>query len=355
MTCQGNCKYPLCLKSTRSIQEFQDRLEKYLKPEYGELSKQIAQFAVDDLTAAFDKSRWDCLVVEEVVKKFAEVEGDIEIGIPLLKYFEDTDGGIITYGQASGPEEDHDGEIVDQPTLKSLFDGYMQNPVMKYMHGRRPNFPDAVGKALQVWRNPVTKKVYRSEFTDDGPQILAKVSSASDLEPIRTRIKEEIIKGYSIGGKSLKKVKEFNKLLGRFTTRLFAKAWTETSYVDTPSYKKAFFTVIYKRAGDGAEDISLEPGENEDNESIGRVQRAKKKTPRRLAREGTFAEEITTVKLIGGMMNENQSDRLETIEKNIRKATSMMRRKKLKTKAGMPKGHKKISNPSIHGDSAEHF
>src|SRR5574340_949799 len=309
MTCQGNCKYPLCLKSTRSIQEFQDRLEKYLKPEYGELSKQIAQFAVDDLTAAFDKSRWDCLVVEEVVQKFAEVEGDIEIGIPLLKY----------------------------------------------LHGRRPNVPDPVGKALQVWRNPVTKEVYRSEFTDDGPKILAKVSSASDLEPIRTRIKEEIIKGYSIGGKSLKKVKEFNKLLGRFTTRLFAKAWTETSYVDTPSYKKAFFTVIYKRAGDGAEDISLEPGENEDNESIGRVQRAKKKTPRRLAREGTFAEEITTVKLIGGMMNENQSDRLETIEKNIRKATSMMLRKKLKTKAGMPKGHKKISNPSIHGDSAEHF
>ncbi len=321
MTCQNNCKHKLCRKSVSSDEAFQDRLEKYLSPDFGNISREITKCVMDDL-GGIPVNSWDCSAVEKAVQKFAVIEGDFEIGLPLEKAFEQKDGSLIVFGKASGNDEDHDGEIVDQATLRKLYDQYMQNPIIKYMHGRHPKYPEAIGTALDAWRHPVTKDVYRSEFTNDGPQLLSKISAASDLEPIRTRIKEGVLKGYSIGGKLEKKVKEFNKSLGRFTTRVFAKAWTETSIVDTPSYKKAFFTVLAKSAHDnnGANGISLLAGigtaSDDPAEDAGKVKRVKKLPPKKNA-EGPGEFKDLSIKSFEVNMTKEQIERLESIEKKF--------------------------------------
>ncbi len=355
MTCQGNCKHKLCRKSVSSDEAFQDRLEKYLSPDFGNISREITKCVMDDL-GGIPISSWDCSVVEKAVQKFAVVEGDFEIGLPLEKAFEQSDGSLIVFGKASGNDEDHDGEIVDQATLRKLYDSYMQNPIIKYMHGKHPRYPEAIGTGLQKWQHPETKDVYKTEFMDDGPQLLSKISAASDLEPIRTRIKEGVLKGYSIGGKLEKKVKEFNKSLGRFTTRVFAKAWTETSIVDTPSYKKAFFTVLAKsQDGSGANGAVLLAGigtaSDDPAEDAGKVKRVKRVSPKKRA-EGPGEFKDLSIKSFEVNMMKEQLERLESIEKKMHTAASMMHGKK--KKAGMPMGHKKLSNPSIHTSSAEH-
>lgn len=280
--CTEDCKAKLCRKSVGTDGEFLERLQGYL------LNSSFEKTTADQLALEVMKSlkEWKnekggaedraCDVVEKLVQEF-EVEGDFEYGMPIEKSYQQKDGSLIIFGKASGGDEDLDGEIVDQVSLAKLFPQYMENPVIKFMHGK-DFLKHAIGVCLPEFRHPDSGLIYSSHFDESGPNLVAKISSASDVEPVRVKIKEGILKGFSIGGKLAKKVKEFNRDLGKFTVRVIPRAWTETSVVDTPSYRKATFGVLMKSEG---------------SEETGEIQRVKRLPPKKLSRSKSEGEKMS--------------------------------------------------------------
>lgn len=147
----------------------------------------------------------------------------------------------IIYGEASDGLIDHDGQIVDLPSLHKSFDEYMKNPIIRYMHGRDQKYSGAIGKVIPEYvANDGT--VYRTEFNEK-PRLVCKISNSKDVDDIWTKIEEGILKGLSVGGKIDKIEKEVHPTLGKIE-RIIVKRWAETSVVDLPCSKGAFFNVI---------------------------------------------------------------------------------------------------------------
>lgn len=149
---------------------------------------------------------------------------------------------IIVAGFASGGNLDYDSEAVNQDSLRSAWDEYMTNPVLRYMHGKDARNPDAIGQVIPeyVTENGNTLK---TEFRDGKPFIVAKISNAPDVESIRTKIKEGVLKGFSIGGRA-NRVTEFCTKIGKNINRIFVNRLSEISIVDLPANKNGIFEVV---------------------------------------------------------------------------------------------------------------
>ena len=163
--------------------------------------------------------------------------------LPFSKIAE-LDDVMYIAGEASNPDKDEDDEVMDMDSLKSVFDSYMSNPVVKFMHDKAPQWRGAIGKVI--------KKYTDSDGTDhvtsfnDKPYLVVEIKKSIVPGWLWDGIKDGIYKGFSIGGKALKKV----------AGKIFVKSWLETSVVDVPSAHGAFFTVL-KMACEG-ESCNLE-------------------------------------------------------------------------------------------------
>ena len=193
-----------------------------------------------------------CDSIAKSVEEYSPIESDWNYDLSLTKLAHDDDGSLIIAGHAqftndpSGDEMDNDGEVVDIASLKSCFTDYMKNPIIRFMHGK-DYIKHAIGKVIDEY---VAKDgtVYKTHF-DKFPYLVIKISNADDASSVRKKIEEGILTGLSIGGKLLKKITDFNKRTGERFPRVFVKSWLETSVVDMPSNKGAFFQVISKCAG----------------------------------------------------------------------------------------------------------
>lgn len=169
-------------------------------------------------------------------------DDNFEYVLKLEKLETGNDNRLIIAGVCSSGDIDHDGERVDMDSLKSQFLKYMENPVIRFFHGKDGRNPDAIGKAIPEYTDP-SGKTYKTEFTDSGPFIVAEISQAEDVASIRTKIVEKNLRGLSIGGRA-KRVKVWDATLGKDVSNVIVSRWNETSVVDLPASKTSYFEVL---------------------------------------------------------------------------------------------------------------
>ena len=169
-------------------------------------------------------------------------ESDFEYVLNLQKIETDLEDYLIVAGTATTETMDHDEEIVDLESVRGVWKDYMANPVVRYFHGKDKRNPDAVGMVIPEHIDS-NGKTWKTEMTENGPFIVAKISNAPDTESIRKKIAEGIIKGFSIGGRA-KRVKEYSHALGKDINRVITNRISEISVVDLPANPDSFFNVL---------------------------------------------------------------------------------------------------------------
>jgi len=108
-----------------------------------------------------------------------------------VKYFhakithkQDGDNGLAIEGWASTKDLDRQDEVVEPTAFAAGIDGFLKNPILLYMHDwERP-----IGKVIEAKIDPV-----------EGFWIKAIISKADDVRDIATKIKEGILRAFSIG------------------------------------------------------------------------------------------------------------------------------------------------------------
>ena len=156
------------------------------------------------------------------------------------KVEENPDGNIIIAGIATTETLDHDNEIVDLEAVKSAWGDY--NGTIRYMHSKAEHNKAAVGVVIDSYVDQ-SGKTWKTEFTERGPFIVAKISNAADTESIRTKVNEGIIRGFSIGGRA-RRVKTFDPTLQKDINRVITTRISEISLVDLPANRDSYFEVL---------------------------------------------------------------------------------------------------------------
>jgi len=160
----------------------------------------------------------------------------------LTKIEKADDGNVYIAGICTTEKMDHDGEVVDLNEVRKVWEDYMTNPVIKYMHSKAEHNKAAVGVVVPSYTDS-TGKMWKTEFTDSGPFIVCKISNAPDTDSIRTKVEEGIIKGFSIGGRA-RRVKMFDPTLQKDVNRVITTRISEISLVDLPANPDSFFSVL---------------------------------------------------------------------------------------------------------------
>ena len=135
------------------------------------------------------------------------------------------DGSLLVSGIASTEAVDAQGEVVTADAMRKALPAYLQKGTVREMHR-----PLAAGV-------PVSAHV-----DDDGKtHFTARIVDAGTI----SKIKAGVLKGFSIGGKAMKKV-------GQTITELLLK---DISVVDIPCNPESYFTVIkFDKPGDACND-----------------------------------------------------------------------------------------------------
>jgi hypothetical protein len=145
----------------------------------------------------------------------------------------DKGGHLYLAGYASNGNEDEDAQNMDMDSLKTVYKSYMENPVVKLLHDKAPQWKGAVGVVVEKFVDSAGKTWETSFGTK--PFLVVRISKSPKLEWLRGMIDEGMFKGFSIGGKA-KSITD--------TGTIIVKSWLETSIVDVPSAKGSFFQVL---------------------------------------------------------------------------------------------------------------
>lgn len=197
-------------------------------------------------------------------------ESNFEYILNLEKLETGDENRLIIAGTCSSGDIDHDGERVDMDSLRSQFLKYMENPVIRFFHGKDSRNPDAIGKAIPEYIDP-DGKVWKTEFRETGPFIVAEISNADDVASIRTKIVEKNLRGLSIGGRA-KRVKAWDATLGKDVNNVIVSRWNETSVVDLPASKTSYFEVL--KAACTGDDCPLNNGTESIEKEEGKAPKA---------------------------------------------------------------------------------
>jgi hypothetical protein len=163
-------------------------------------------------------------------------------GLTIEKLAPDADGNLYVAGYASNDQKDEDGEFMDMDALKGVFDQYMTNPVVKFMHDRAPQWKGGIGKVVKSYVD--NEGNFHQTAFGEKPYLVIKLSRGLPGWMYEV-IKDGTYKGLSIGGKLAKKV----------GSKLYVSSWLETSIVDVPSAKGSFINVL--KAAEAAEENPL--------------------------------------------------------------------------------------------------
>jgi len=136
-------------------------------------------------------------------------------------------------GYASNGNVDEDAQNMDMDSLKSVYKTYMENPVVKLLHDKAPQWKGAVGVVVEKFVDSAGKTWETSFGTK--PFLVVRISKSPKLDWLRGMIDEGMFRGFSIGGKA-KSISNSGQII--------VKSWLETSIVDVPSAKGSFFQVL---------------------------------------------------------------------------------------------------------------
>ncbi len=154
----------------------------------------------------------------------------------------------MVYGLASDETIDVEGEVIDYQATKEAVAEWLEWSNIREMHG-----PTAVGVATEVMLDDASQSLY----------IGVKVVDDQAWQ----KVKEGVYKGFSIGGKALKKIQEI--INGRTVRRVVKYILTEISLVDRPANPSARFSLVKREGGVmpdkdvAAEEVTKVDGEGE--------------------------------------------------------------------------------------------
>lgn len=138
----------------------------------------------------------------------------------------DAEGRFIE-GYASVETLDSQDEIISKEALAEALDSYMANPIIRYMHQPQP-----IGKAVEA------------RVDSKGLWIKAYISKNTKIaKEAWGLIEEGILKSFSIGGKLVKFVDYYDKLMNKNVRKITKMALKEISVVDIPANPESFFSV----------------------------------------------------------------------------------------------------------------
>ena len=103
-----------------------------------------------------------------------------------IKKKSELDGHLVIEGWASTKNIDRAEEVVEPEAFTASLKTFMENPIINYEHGYSE--PRTIGKALSATIDPV-----------EGFWIKAMISKAEDCKNVVTKIKEGILRAFSIG------------------------------------------------------------------------------------------------------------------------------------------------------------
>jgi uncharacterized protein len=146
----------------------------------------------------------------------------------------DASGNIFIEGWANTVDKDRVGDVVLPSAFADTMKEYMDNPVLLFQH----NWDNVVGNVAEF-------KIIDDENEQvNGLWIKAKISNAKDVEDVRTKIKEGILKTFSIGYNEVDA--DFDK---ETNTNLVTKVeLLEISVVTIPANPFAKFSTVGEEA-----------------------------------------------------------------------------------------------------------
>jgi hypothetical protein len=150
----------------------------------------------------------------------------------------------IVTGIATAENVDHSREIVDFNGSLEAFNNWMGN--IREMHGK-----EAVGKAVAY--RPVTVWYKGSQYR--GIEVDAYISKGAPNT--WEKVCDGTLAGFSVGGYTIEKRKEFNKSIGDEVTRIIKYFLGELSLVDNPDNPTAKLSLI-KMKSDGTLAVETE-------------------------------------------------------------------------------------------------
>lgn len=143
----------------------------------------------------------------------------------VIEKFDTVDGHLIVTGIASTEDVDNAGEVVSADAMRKAIPSYLLSGTVREMHQ-----PIAAGKPI-------------SAFVDEQGRthLTAKIVDVGTIE----KIKQGVLKGFSIGGKALAKA-------GKTITEILLK---DISVVDVPCNSSCMFEIIkFDKPGDKCSD-----------------------------------------------------------------------------------------------------
>lgn len=140
-----------------------------------------------------------------------------------IKKRAELDGHLVIEGWASTKNIDRQNEVVEPEAFVNGIDAFMKNPVIHYQH----NTDMPIGKAIEMSIKDI-----------EGFWIKAMLSKADDVADIVTKIKEGILRAFSIGFRALDKPEVIDGVRHIKAIELY-----EVSVVSIPSNREALFSI----------------------------------------------------------------------------------------------------------------
>jgi hypothetical protein len=171
-----------------------------------------------------------CAEIKRKVEKMSDTDWTYDMTFEKVG---DKGGHLYLAGYASNGNEDEDAQNMDMESLKTVYKSYMENPVVKLLHDKAPQWKGAVGVVVEKFVDSAGK-TWETSFGAK-PFLVVRISKSPKLEWLRGMIDEGMFRGFSIGGKA-KSITDAGTII--------VKSWLETSIVDVPSAKGSFFQVL---------------------------------------------------------------------------------------------------------------
>ena len=117
-----------------------------------------------------------------------------------IKKVQELPGGLVIEGWASTADIDRAYEVVEPDAIERGIQNFLKNPILLYMH----NYSFPIGRVIEMSIDSI-----------EGFWIKAVLSNADDVKDIVTKIKEKIIRAFSIGFRELdgKLLKDIYKII----------------------------------------------------------------------------------------------------------------------------------------------
>lgn len=132
----------------------------------------------------------------------------------------------LVFGKATKATLDNQDEIVEYEATREAAPEFMKWGNLREMH--KPD--SAAGRVVDLKLNDEDQEV----------NVVAKVVDNDAWN----KVKEQVYKGFSIGGRALKRVKEFVPEAGKAISKVKKYVWTELSLVDRPAHPECVFTLV---------------------------------------------------------------------------------------------------------------